>query len=182
MMMINPAFGPPRHHTVWRRFGLMQCGWDWCTWDFLWGKRERTSLYQLLEEQELLLRQIPWVGLEMLSTRIKVSWLSHLQATKIWPFLLSPATSTQLLWNYRDVQGSQWSYFMSFLCSSIYIHVYMWERDRMKTYRYSQTGKPPVRSHTLPGTHVNHPQNESTENQTSLVLLLRELLIFPLNF
>lgn len=52
----------------------------------------------------------------------------------------------------------------------------------MKTYRYSQTGKPPVRSHALSGTHVNHPQNKSTEDQTSLVLLLKELLTFLLNF
>jgi len=52
----------------------------------------------------------------------------------------------------------------------------------MKIYRYSATGKPSVKSHTLSGTHVNHPQNKPTENQTSLGLLLKEILIFLLNF
>lgn len=45
----------------------------------------------------------------------------------------------------------------------------------MKTYRYSQTGKPPLISHILSGTRIKHPQNKSTEIQTSLVLLL----VFP---
>lgn len=49
---------------------------------------------------------------------------------------------------------------------------------KMKTYRYSQMCKPPLRPPILTGTHVNHPQNTSTETQTSLVLLL----VFPHEF
>lgn len=175
IMMINPVFGPSSYHRVWRKFGLMQCGWNWCTWYFTWGNREWTSLYQLPEEQELLLRQIFWVRLEMLRTRIKVTCLNYLQATKIPPFLVSPGLPLKMCKVLSEV-------ILWFFCISPFIFIYIWGTDRMKTYRYSQTSIPPVRSHTLSGTHVNHPQNKSTENKTSLVLLLKELLIFLLNF